>query len=284
MINILITGSNGQLGSCIKSLSSNYDGLNFIFTDYQDLDICKKEEVRAFFKSNEHINYCINCAAYTAVDKAEEDKENAFLINALGPKHLALACKENNTTLIQISTDFVFDGNKTAPYTETDVPNPISVYGDTKLKGEKEIEKMLQKYFIIRTSWLYSEHGNNFMKTMLKLAETRDEIGVVSDQIGSPTYAGDLTEVIIHIIRQKSKNYGTYHYSNEGIASWYDFAKAIFNFSSIKIKVNPIKTEAYPTPAKRPVFSVLDKSKIKNNLKVDILYWKESLKKAVLLF
>jgi len=284
MTNVLVTGGNGQLASCIKDVERKYDNLNFIYTDYLELNICDLNQVKVFLKTHTQIDYCINCAAYTAVDNAETEADKAFEINAIGAKNLAVVCKEYGVVLIHVSTDFVFDGKKTEPYTETDSTNPISVYGLSKLQGEVEISKVLQEYFIIRTSWLYSEHGNNFMKTMLKLAETRDEIGVVSDQIGSPTYAGDLAECIIHVIKQKSKNYGTYHYSNEGIASWYDFAKAIFDFSNIKIKVNPIKTEAYPTPAKRPVFSVLDKSKIKNNLKVDILYWKESLKKAVLLF
>jgi len=284
MTTILVTGGNGQLASCIKDVEKQYDDLIVIYTDYLELDICDLNQVQAFFKSNTQIDYCVNCAAYTAVDKAETEADKAFEINVIGAKNLALACNEQGAILIHISTDFVFDGEKNLPYTETDVAKPISVYGASKLQGEVEIQQILKEHFIIRTAWLYSEYGQNFMKTMLRLAETRDEISVVSDQIGTPTYAGDLAEVIIHIIKQKSKNYGTYHYSNEGIASWYDFAKAIFDFSNIKIKVNPIKTEAYPTPAKRPVFSVLDKSKIKNNLKVDILYWKESLKKAVLLF
>ncbi len=277
MRNVLVTGSNGQLASCIKDLAKQYEGLNFIYTDYQELDICDLNQVNTFFKSNKKIDYCINCAAYTAVDKAETEVDKAFEINADGAKNLAIACREFDAILIQISTDFVFDGEKKEPYTETDVAKPISVYGASKLKGEVEIQKINKKYFIIRTSWLYSEHGTNFMKTMLKLAETRDEISVVSDQIGTPTYAGDLADVILKIISSKNTNFGLYHYSNEGVASWCEFAKAIFEASNIEIKLNPIKTSAYPTPAKRPVYSVMDKTKIENKLKVETLNWSESL-------
>lgn len=282
MITILVTGANGQLGHCIKDLESKYPDLNFRYTDYHDLDITNFEATNAFLKKYGAIQYCINCAAYTDVDNAEEDQEKAFIINAIGPKHLALACKENNTTLIHISTDFVFDGNKTEPYTETDEPNPISVYGKTKLQGEVEIQNIVKEHFIIRTSWLYSEHGKNFMKTMLRLSETRDEISVVSDQIGTPTYAGDLAVVILKIVQTRSKAYGLYHYSNEGVASWYDFAKAIFEESHKEIKVTPIKTEAYPTLARRPKYSVLSKEKVKNNFSVKNFCWKTSLKKALI--
>ena len=281
MMNVLVTGSNGQLASCIKDLAKRDTSLNFIYTDYQELDICDLKQVEVFFKSNQKIDYCINCAAYTAVDKAESEVEKAFEINATGPKNLAQVCSEFDTILIQISTDFVFDGEKTEPYTETDVANPISVYGASKLQGEVEIKKIFKKHFIIRTSWLYSEHGNNFMKTMLRLAETRDEISVVSDQIGTPTYAGDLAEVILKIVRSKNTNFGLYHYSNDGVASWYDFAEAIFKASNTEIRLNAIKTEAYPTPAKRPVYSVMDKTKIKSVLKMKTLDWQDSLKKAI---
>ena len=281
MRNVLVTGSNGQLASCIKDLAKQYEGLNFIYTDYQELDICDLNQVNTFFKSNKKIDYCINCAAYTAVDKAESDVEKAFEINANGAKNLAIACREFDAVLIQVSTDFVFNGEKNEPYTETDVAKPISVYGASKLQGEIEIKQILETYFILRTSWLYSEHGANFMKTMLRLAETRDEISVVSDQIGTPTYAGDLADVILKIIRSKTKNFGLYHYSNEGVASWYDFAKAIFEASHSQIKLNPIKTAAYPTPAKRPFYSVLNKSRIKKNLKVETPYWRDSLVKAL---
>jgi dTDP-4-dehydrorhamnose reductase len=281
MINVLVTGSNGQLASCIKDLAKQYEDLDFIYTDYKELDICDLNQVNTFFKSNKKIDYCINCAAYTAVDKAESDAEKAFEINANGAKNLALVCDEQGAVLIHVSTDFVFDGDKTEPYTETDIPKPISVYGASKLQGEVEIQKTLKKHFIIRTSWLYSEHGANFMKTMLRLAETRDEISVVSDQIGTPTYAGDLADVILKIINSKNTNFGLYHYSNEGVASWYDFAKAIFEGSNLKIKTTPIKTEAYPTPAKRPVYSVMDKTKIKSITGIETRNWQDSLKKAI---
>ena len=222
----MVTGSNGQLASCIKDLAKQYDGLNFIYTDYKELDICDLNQVNTFFKSNKKIDYCINCAAYTAVDKAESDVEKAFEINANGAKNLAIACREFDAILIQISTDFVFDGEKKEPYTETDVAKPISVYGASKAtRGELKLQQTLETYFILRTSWLYSEHGANFMKTMLRLAETRDEISVVSDQIGTPTYAGDLADVILKIISSKNTNFGLYHYSNEGVASWYDLQK-----------------------------------------------------------
>jgi dTDP-4-dehydrorhamnose reductase len=277
MINVLVTGSNGQLASCIKDRAKQHKGLHFIYTDYQELDICNLNDVEGFFKTKPKIDYCINCAAYTAVDKAETDVEKAFEINAQGPKNLATICNEQDTILIHVSTDFVFDGDKTEPYTETDIPKPISVYGASKLQGEVEIQKTLKKHFIIRTSWLYSEHGANFMKTMLRLAETRDEISVVSDQIGTPTYAGDLADVILKIINSKNTNFGLYHYSNEGVASWYDFAKAIFEGSNLKIKTSPIKTEGYPTPAKRPVYSVMDKTKIKKTLNIEISSWKDTI-------
>ena len=281
MKNVLVTGSNGQLASCINDLEKQYKNLKLIYTDYQELDICDLNQLNTFFKSNSKIHYCINCAAYTAVDKAETDVDKAYEINAQGAKNLAIVCREFDVVLIHISTDFVFDGQKTAPYNEADIPNPISVYGASKLKGEVEIQKTVKEYFIIRTSWLYSEYGTNFMKTMLRLAETRDEINVVSDQIGTPTYGGDLAKVILTIINSKSTGFGLYHYSNEGVTSWYDFAKTIFEASNLKIKTNPIKSAAYPTPAKRPAYSVLDKTKIKKTLRIQAPFWSESLQKAV---
>lgn len=281
MINVLVTGSNGQLGNCLKDLTTNDENFNFIYTDFQELDITNLIAVKQFFSSKK-INYCINCAAYTAVDKAESEPDVAYNINVLGAKNLALACKINQATLIHISTDFVFDGKKTTPYTELDATNPISVYGKTKLEGELAIQNILTNYFILRTSWLYSEHGNNFMKTMLKLGKERDELSVVNDQIGTPTYAGDLAKVIIDIIKASKKTYGLYHFSNEGALSWYDFAKAIFNESCLPVNVKPTHTDAYKTVATRPKFSVLDKSKIKNDLQIQIPFWKDSLKKGIM--
>lgn len=281
MINVLVTGSNGQLASCIKDVENQHDELNVIYTDYSELDISSFKQVQAFFESNSQIDYCINCAAFTAVDNAEEDVDKAFKINAIGAKNLALACKKEDVILIHISTDFVFEGDKEEPYNETDVANPISVYGASKLQGEVEIQQVLIECFIIRTSWLYSEYGNNFMKTMLRLSETRDEISVVSDQIGTPTYAGDLAKVIFDIIKQKSKHYGIYHYSNLGKISWFDFAKAIFEQANKSVKVNSISTEQYPTAAKRPVYSVLNKTKIKDTFNISIPNWNDSLKNTL---
>ncbi len=275
MRTVLVTGGSGQLGSCLKEIED--PTYNIIYTDYDQLDISDLTQVTLFFQSHQ-IDYCINCAAYTGVDDAEKERKKAYQINEIGAKNLALACKTHNTTLIHISTDFVFDGEKTGSYTEIDDTNPISVYGDSKLKGEIAITQALKKYFIVRTSWLYSEHGNNFLKTMLRLSEDRNVLNVVGDQVGSPTYAPDLANVIQRIIQTECSDYGLYHYSNEGVASWYDFAQAIFTIMGAEIKVNSINTTAYPTPAKRPKYSVLDKSKIKNTLKLEIPYWGESLK------
>ncbi len=206
-MNILVTGAHGQLGKCIQDLAKEHSKLNFIFTDYEDLDITKPEGVNEFFK-NQIFDYCINCAAYTAVDKAEVEKDKAFLVNAEAAKYLAESCKEHGATLIHVSTDFVFDGEKGEPYTEEDKPNPINIYGASKLKGEQYVQNILEKHFIIRTSWVYSEYGHNFVKTMLRLAEERNEISVVNDQIGSPTYAGDLAKVIFTIILKEKTEYG----------------------------------------------------------------------------
>ncbi|WP_452227221.1 dTDP-4-dehydrorhamnose reductase [Lacinutrix cladophorae] len=277
---VLVTGANGQLGKTLASLKTKFKNLDFIFASTLDLDITKSNQVETFFYTNK-IDWCINCAAYTAVDKAEKEPEKAKKVNVLGVKNLALVCANKNVTLIQISTDFVFNGEKSVAYTEKDTTKPTGVYGTTKLEGEIEIIKKLEKYFIIRTSWLYSQNGNNFMKTMIKLSKERKEINVVSDQIGTPTYTTDLAEIMLKIITTNNKQYGTYHFSNEGVASWYDFAKAIFEESNIDINVLPIKSEAYPTPAKRPHFSVLDKTKIKTNLKIEIPHWRVSLRKAI---
>jgi dTDP-4-dehydrorhamnose reductase len=282
MTNAIVTGGNGQLATCIKDIENDYSNLNIIYTDYLDLDICDLNQVKVFFSNNQNISYCINCAAYTAVDKAEVEVDKAYEINSKGAKNLALVCLENNVTLIQISTDFVFEGNKTIPYKEDEEMKPLNIYGETKLKGEEEVRDILSKYFILRTSWLYSEHGNNFMKTMLRLAETKDELSVVNDQIGTPTYARDLAKVILKIIASKSVVYGTYHYSNEGLASWYDFAKAIFHKSNIKVNLLPIYTADYPTAAKRPEYSVMDKTKVNRILGIETFFWKDSLDCALL--
>ena len=265
MIKVLVTGGNGQLAQCLKDVVKHHDHLAVDFQDLPDLDITNQPQLESYFSKNE-FDYCINCAAYTAVDLAEEQSSLAYAVNAEGPKNLAEVCQKFQTTLIHISTDFVFDGQKRTPYLETDAPNPLGVYGASKLQGEHYIQEVMEDYFIIRTSWLYSEYGNNFMKTMLKLSETREEINVVSDQIGSPTYAGDLAEVLIKIVLSSSKAYGLYHFSNFGAISWYDFAVEIFRHFGKKIEVKPIKTKDYPTAAKRPEYSVLETTKIETTI------------------
>lgn len=277
MIKALVTGGNGQLAQCLKEIVKYHDELDITFQDLPDLDITNKQQLESYFSNNE-LDYCINCAAYTAVDLAEEQSELAYAVNAEGPKNIAMLCLKYNIKLIHISTDFVFDGQQRTPYSETDAPNPLSVYGASKLQGERNIQDVMENYFIVRTSWLYSEYGKNFMKTMLKLSETRDQISVVSDQIGSPTYAGDLAEGLIKIVLSSSISYGIYHYSNGGIVSWYDFAVEIFKQFGKTIEVKPIKTKDYSTAAKRPKCSVLDTTKIKNNFNCTINDWQGSLK------
>jgi len=277
MKRILVTGSNGQLGQSLKSLTSK-NNFEVVFLSKDILNITDSKSIDNILK--EKFDFCINCAAYTAVDKAEEEKELAYKINVLAPKLLAQACKKYETTLIHVSTDFVFNGEYFRPYLEDHKTHPISKYGETKLEGEIAIKSVLENFYIIRTSWLYSEFGNNFMKSMINLSKNRDELNIVADQIGTPTYAVDLAATIFKII-ESQPNYGVYHYSNEGSASWYDFAKAIFEYSKIQIKVNPIPSTSYPTPAKRPYFSVLDKTKIKTNFNITIPYWRESLQKSL---
>ena len=280
---VLVTGANGQLGQSLQFIAENYPQIDFVFCSSAELDITNLDNCKAVFLKYKP-NYCINTAAYTAVDKAESETEKAFAINVTGAKNLAIVCKEQDAVLLHVSTDFVFDGNKKAPYTEEDVPNPTGVYGQTKLDGEKAIQEIFENYFIIRTSWVYSQFGNNFMKTMLRLASERDSLSVVNDQVGTPTNAVDLAEVLVKIVKCQMPNpkcqinYGIYNFSNEGQCSWYDFAKKIFEFNGIKIDVKPIPTTSFPTPAKRPSYSVLDKSKIKSAFKIDIKTWEERLK------
>ena len=270
-----MTGSKGQLGSELKDLVS---GENFYFTDRDILDIADKEAVENFCKENS-IDTIINCAAYTAVDKAEEDVENADRINHLAVKYLAEAAKENGIKLVHVSTDYVFDGENFRPYVESDVTNPNGVYGSTKLAGEEAIKKVNpHNAIIIRTSWVYSSFGANFVKTMLHLGKERDALGVIFDQVGTPTYARDLAQAILDILPKiKSETVEIYNYSNEGVLSWYDFAKEIMKMAKIACKVNPIETKAYPTSAKRPHYSLLNKAKIKETFKIEIPYWKDGL-------
>jgi len=275
--NIIVVGGKGQLGQCLEEKVNQVNqDFHFIFLGSADLDITNAEQIAAVFEKYQP-TYCINCAAYTAVDNAEQDLENAFEINESAVKRLAENALKYNCTLIHISTDFVFDGSSSIPLTETLPTSPVNVYGLSKLKGEREIESVLEQYYIIRTSWLYSEKANNFVKTMLKLAQSRSELTVIYDQVGTPTYAMDLAEVILTIIKNEPKKYGLYHYSNEGVASWYDFAKAVFEFAEVDMKVLPVASSAFVTKAKRPHYSVLDKTKIKAALDIEIPYWRESL-------
>lgn len=277
MKEVLITGGKGQLASCIKDKATSLKEYNFVYVDLDELDITRPDQVMRFFDTHD-IGFCVNCAAYTNVDKAESEKEIAQKVNVNGAKNLAMACKRHNAKLIQISTDFVFDGKQPFPYLEDDATAPLGIYGFTKLEGEIATANVLKEHFILRTSWLYSEHGHNFCKTMLRLGAERDVLQIISDQVGTPTYAGDLAEVILKLITADKVEYGIYHYSNEGVASWYDFAKSIFDISATKIKVLPIRSAGYPTPAERPAYSVMDKSKIKKELGIDIPYWRDSLK------
>ncbi len=284
---VLVTGANGQLGQSLQFIAPNYPEIDFVFCSSTDLDITNIEICKTVFAKVKP-NYCINAAAYTAVDKAESEPQKAHSINVDGPRNLATVCKEYSTILLHISTDFVFDGTKNAPYTEEDLPNPTGIYGQTKLDGEKAIQETFENYYIIRTSWVYSQFGNNFMKTMLRLASERESLSVVNDQIGTPTNAVDLAEILVKIIchtersRSASSNYGMYNFSNEGHCSWYDFAKEIFEINKIKIDLKPIPTSSFPTPAKRPQYSVLDKTKIKTMFGIVILSWEESLKTLLL--
>ena len=287
---VLVTGANGQLGQSIQFIAHKHPNIQFVYTDYQELDITNIESCHTVFAKYQP-HFCINTAAYTAVDKAESESEKAHLINAVGPENLAKVCKEFDTILVHISTDFIFDGTSKVPYLETDIPNPKSIYGQTKLDGELAIQKNWEKHFIVRTSWVYSQFGANFMKTMLRLASERDTLSVVNDQIGTPTYAVDLAEVLMVIIVSSFKfaspvrfhsgqvsSFGIYNFSNEGQCSWYDFANEIFHQKGIKIDLKPIPTSAYPTPAKRPAYSVLDKTKIKSTFDIKINDWQTSLR------
>ena len=282
---VLITGSNGQLGSEIKKLATNYSKLDFIFKDLPELDICNFEALQAFIMDN-NINTVINCAAYTAVDKAEEDAEIAEKVNSKGVINIVNALQTVNGKLIHISTDYVFDGDHFLPYKETDPVSPIGVYGETKRAGELAVINSDIDSIVIRTSWLYSSYGNNFVKTMLRLGSEKENLGVIFDQVGTPTNASDLAKTCLDILLdESSENISMkgkiYHYSNEGATSWYDFAKAIMELGSLDCKVRPIQTRDYPTPAKRPHYSVLNKSKIKIDFNIQIPNWRDSLDKCI---
>lgn len=276
-MNVLVTGASGQLGQSIQAIAGEFLEINFYFVNQSQLDISSEIEVIECFQKQK-FDFVINCAAFTAVDLAENTPEKAFLINAESVKNLAQACLQHNTVLIHISTDYLFDGKKGSPYFETDSPNPLNIYGKSKLAGEEHIQKIHSKYFIIRTSWLYSEFGNNFLKTILRLAKTQNEITVINDQIGTPTYAGDLARFIVLLILKNNHKYGIYNYSNQGAISWLDFALAIINLTNNKTTILPTCTSKFVTKAKRPSYSVLSKVKTISTFNLDIPNWEESLK------
>ncbi|QKJ31464.1 dTDP-4-dehydrorhamnose reductase [Mucilaginibacter mali] len=280
MSKTLVFGASGQLGQCLKLVVSNNQVANVYFPDETVANILDTNSLKKLFDEYQP-DFCINCAAYTAVDKAETDIDIARKVNKDGAANLAVLCQTYNATLIHVSTDFVFDGKVPHLLSETDEAKPISIYGLTKLEGEQDIADTISKYYILRTSWLYSEYGNNFVKTMLKLGAERDQLKVIADQIGTPTYAVDLAETIMHIIQSGKQEYGIYHYSNEGVTSWYDFAKAIFDLSDTSVNLYPITTAEYPTAATRPAFSVMNKAKIKNTFGITIPYWRDSLAKCI---
>ncbi|GAB4499324.1 MAG: dTDP-4-dehydrorhamnose reductase [Saprospiraceae bacterium] len=284
---ILITGANGQVGQCFQQLAARFPRWNFIFNDFPELDITNRRAVFSFFRSlqnDKKISWCVNCAAYTAVDKAESEPDLAKKINVLGAKNLAEACAEQGIPLVHLSTDYVYHNRQNTPFRESDPVSPKSVYARTKLAGDRAALKANPLAIIIRTSWVYSEFGNNFVKTMLRLGAERPALHVVFDQIGTPTYAPDLAAAILTMI-QKVENKevapenaaGIWHYSNEGVTSWYDFAKAIFEIKKLPCRVNPIETKDFPTPAQRPPFSLLNKEKIKAAFGLEIPYWRDSL-------
>ena len=273
---ILVTGSNGQLGKELKQLECVYPQFDFIFLSREDLPIHHFELVRNYFKGYKP-DYLINCAAYTAVDRAETEKDLAFQVNAEAVGVLAAICHENNTRLIHISTDYVFDGTSNVAYKEDAHVNPQSVYGVSKLTGEKEALYFNPDTIIIRTSWVYSAYGKNFVKTILRLMNEKDSLNIVNDQLGSPTYAADLADTIMQILNSEKWVPGIYHFSNEGIISWYDFAVAIKEMNGLQCTLNPITTYQYPTPARRPAYSVLDKTKIKETYGIRLKNWKVSL-------
>lgn len=274
---ILVTGANGQLGRELRCLlDKEYPAGTALYTDVETLDLCNAKAVEAFVVNNE-ITHIVNCAAYTAVDRAEEEKAQCAAIKIDAVKNLAMAADAIGAKIIHISTDYVFDGTNHRPYKESDKVNPISQYGTTKRKGETSLLALAPEAIIIRTAWLYSAHGNNFVKTMLRLADAQNEIKVVCDQIGTPTYARDLAVAVGKILRSHQWVPGIYHFTDEGAASWYDFAKAIFRIAGKRVKVTPIPTEDYPTPASRPSYSILDRSRIKATYGVEIPHWEESL-------
>jgi dTDP-4-dehydrorhamnose reductase len=283
MKNVLVTGANGQLGHSIRQLASAYPQYTFLFTDVDTLDICDATAVNTFVKE-QSIHYILNCAAYTAVDRAEDDEFLCQRINCDAVRNLGVAATAVGAKVIHVSTDYVFDGTHHTPYMETDETCPASVYGRTKLAGEQALFAVCPDAVVIRTAWLYSEFGNNFVKTMLRLGSEREQLNVVFDQVGSPTYAGDLACAMLTVLEQAEKDIfvaGIYHYSNEGVCSWYDFAVKIMELGRRNCHVSPIESKDYPAKANRPHFSVLNKAKIKKTYQVSVPHWEESLRKCI---
>ena len=280
MINLLVTGSSGQLGQCLKQLLLSATDISCHFAAREDLDITNSDELQRFF-SEHNFDYCINTAAYTNVEKAESEQKEAFLINAEGAYSLAKACKKHNVVLLHISTDYVFDGMAKTPYQEQDPTNPLNVYGASKLKGEQHIGDTWNKHFIIRTSWLYSQYGQNFLNSMLQFAKQKKALTITTQQKGTPTNANDLAQMLVTIIKTGNARYGVYHFSNQGEATWYDFAKAIFKATGEIDTVNLAKTEHYATFAKRPSYSVLNCNKLKDTLGITYRNWEDSLKQII---
>ena len=285
MMKILVTGSNGQLGSELQQLAPTMDGMDFLFTDVDTLDICNKVAIEEFL-ANQPVDFIINCAAYTAVDKAEDDIEQCYAINRDAVRNLGEVAASIGCKVIHVSTDYVFNGKAYRPYTEDMQIAPNTVYGKSKAEGEEELLRVCMDAVILRTSWLYSAFGNNFVKTMLKLGKERETLSVIYDQIGTPTYAADLAVVILEIVRQAIEDEstfktGTYHFSNEGVCSWYDFAVAIHRLAGITCDVRPIESSAYPAKASRPFYSVLNKAKLKATFHIPIAHWQDSLGKCI---
>ena len=280
MKNILITGANGQLGSEIRVASAQFPQFRFFFTDVTELDICNREAVHAYMAEN-HMDGIVNCAAYTAVDKAEDDAETCYRINRDAVKNLAEAAREYKLDIIHVSTDYVFDGKSYLPYTEVMPVNPSSVYGKSKLEGERILMEICPEAVIVRTSWLYSSFGNNFVKTMLRLGQERDMLNVIFDQVGTPTYAADLAVALLSILAAGKPAAGIYHYSNEGVCSWYDFTRSIHRLAGISCDLVPIESKEYPVRTPRPHFSVLNKAKIKQTYGIEIPHWEDSLEKCI---
>lgn len=280
MTTILITGSNGQLGNEMQQAAVRFPDFNYIYTDVAELDICDKGALDAFVKAN-NVNVIVNCAAYTAVDKAEDDVELCYKINRDAVRNIAEVASENKVKVVHVSTDYVFDGTNYLPYTEDMPVCPATVYGKSKLEGEQALLENCKESVILRTAWLYSSFGNNFVKTMMKLGTERDSLGVIFDQVGTPTYAADLADAILQLLSNKTFVPGIYHFSDEGVCSWYDFTKTIHRMANISCDVKPIETKDYPARTPRPHFSVLNKAKIKSTYGICIPHWEVSLEKCI---